>query len=229
MARVKLGTIVVGIRGTVGGLLLSSNLSGPYARVWSKGSNPRKSLQTASRTAFAQSAASWSGVDGAVKLDWAAWAAAAGQTRYNSLGEPYQMSGFNALVSNTRNQTAVGRTPTTTAPTMAKPTAPAGCAVFLRSYPLLAELSWTGSVFGPMYDAVIEMSLGGGPGLSVARTGWIKVWTSQQPLVSPVTFSNGVRGRFGALAAGQRAFFRIYRQNLEGYRSSELALTVDVV
>ena len=229
MARVKLGTVVVGIRGTVGGLLLSSNLSGPYARIWTKGSNPRKPLQTESRTVFAQQSASWGGLDGGVRSDWGVWAAAPGQTRYNSLGEPYQMSGFNALVSNTRNQTAVGRTPTTTAPTLAKPTAPSGCSVFLRASSMLCELSWFGSVFGPLYDAVIEMSLGGGPGLSVARTGWLQVWTAQEPLAGPVDFTVGVRGRFGSLAPRQRAFFRIYRQNLQGYRSSALALTVDVV
>lgn len=228
MASIKLGTIVVGIRGTVGGLLLSSNLGGPYARIWSKGSNPRKPLQTSARTVFGGQATAWAGIDGAVRADWGVWAAAPAQARTNSLGLSYNMSGFNALVSNTRNMISVGRTPSTAAPTLTKPTAPAGLTCTIEGHPTTCTLSWSVNPFGASYDCIIECSLATGPGATVARGPWKQVYTAQSPSSSPVDFSGGFAARFGSAWPGQRVFVRVYRQNLEGYRSEATALTVDV-
>jgi len=228
MASVKLGTIVVGIRGTVGGLLLSSNLGGPYARAWSKGSNPRTVVQTSSRAAFSEQATTWAGVDVAERLQWNAWAAQPAQSRTNSLGESYNFSGFNALVSNNRNLASVGRAAITTAPTLTKPTAPAGLACTIDGHPSHCELTWTVNPFGASYDCIIECSLARGQGATVARGPWKQVFIAQSPSSSPVDFSVGFATRFGSAWPGQRVFVRVYRQNLEGYRSAATALTVDV-
>jgi len=56
MARVEMGTIVVGLRGTVGGLTFSTNRSGPHCHVWTRSGNARTSLQSGRRLILSVSA-----------------------------------------------------------------------------------------------------------------------------------------------------------------------------
>ena len=70
MARVEMGTIVVGLRGTVGGLTFSTNRSGPHCHVWTRSGNARTSLQSGRRLILSVSAQAWRNLSGADQTTW---------------------------------------------------------------------------------------------------------------------------------------------------------------
>ncbi|HUX02194.1 MAG TPA: hypothetical protein VMY35_14610 [Phycisphaerae bacterium] len=94
MAIVKLGGTVVGIRGTVGGVTYSANKSGPYAKAWGRGSNPRSPRQQVLRGELARLGRAWQALDQEQRDLWDAFAALSPEPTYNSLGEEIELSGW---------------------------------------------------------------------------------------------------------------------------------------
>jgi hypothetical protein len=229
VAILKMGTVIVGIRGTVGGLTCAANKSGPYARVWSRGANARTVLQGAARRDLGQWAAYWQSLDAGDQADWDTWADDPAQARTNSLGESYQMSGFQAFVGMSRNLASVGRGVIETAPVVAKPVAPPGMGAVVSAGAVASKVTYGAGTFTPLYDLVVEMSLGATLGRQVAGSAFYVIAVAQVPAGTEYDVTAGIVARWGIVAVGQRAFLRVYRQNLEGYRSAPTAVTVDVV
>ena len=124
MAIIKLGTTVVGIRGTVGGLTFSANKSGPYAKNWQIGPKTRTPAQTVQRNSLAEFASAWRDISGAQQIDWDTYAALPAQDLINSLGLPYSISGFNWFVKINTQLASAGNPQRDDAPTLTRPTAP---------------------------------------------------------------------------------------------------------
>jgi len=95
MAIILLGSTILGIRGSIGGVTYSAGLGGPYARAWSRGSNPRSPLQSTNRAYLGGCGAAWAGLTAGERADWDTFAAGAPETTYNSLGEVVTLSGWN--------------------------------------------------------------------------------------------------------------------------------------
>lgn len=95
MAIIKFGTMVVGARGTIGGLIYTAGKAGPYVRPWAPTSNPRTAFQETSRSILSEVAREWSNASSAQQNDWDTYAAASAQELTNPLGETYFVSGFN--------------------------------------------------------------------------------------------------------------------------------------
>jgi hypothetical protein len=123
MALVKFGVVVVGARGTIGGLKFSANRGGPYASQWSKGSNPKSPTQSDQRGLFGTIASEWRDLSQAQRDDWDDYADDAPQEKFNSLGESYFVSGFNWFVAINQNLTAAGEATRVDAPTLTRPLA----------------------------------------------------------------------------------------------------------
>ncbi len=81
MAIAKFGPTVTGLRGTVAGTTFSANKSGPYARGWSRGANPRSSLQSTQRGRLGALAAAWRDLTQVQRDDWIVYAALPAQDR----------------------------------------------------------------------------------------------------------------------------------------------------
>lgn len=94
MAIIKLGALVVGVRGTIGGVTYSANKSGTYAKAWGKGSNPKTTRQQNSRGILASMGPAWQALTAGQRADWSAFAATDPEPHVNSLGEPVVFSGY---------------------------------------------------------------------------------------------------------------------------------------
>lgn len=94
MAIVKLGTTVVGIRGTVGGITFAANRAGNYARAWGRGPAAQTQARQLSNSRFGQLGAWWQALSSAQRDGWDALALLNPEPTYNSLGELIALSGF---------------------------------------------------------------------------------------------------------------------------------------
>lgn len=124
MVKIMFGPMVVGARGTAGGLIFTANKSGPYARSWSRGSNPRTSLQSDQRGTLTDFATNWRNLTQTQRDNWDTYAAATAQDLVNSLGETYSISGFNWYVRINTHLTLAAEADRDDAPTLTRPTAP---------------------------------------------------------------------------------------------------------
>ncbi len=95
MARIKLGTTVVGIRGTLGGIVFSNGIGGPNARAWRAPALARSRPKLNSQANLAFMAARWRSLTSTNRSNWNAFAADPAQEKTNSLGEAYFATGFN--------------------------------------------------------------------------------------------------------------------------------------
>ncbi len=94
MAKIKLGPTVVGIRGTIGGITFTENKSGPFARAWSRGANPRAPLQSAQRGRLGSIPDLWRALTPAEQAAWDAFAALPAQDQTDRFGDTFSLSGF---------------------------------------------------------------------------------------------------------------------------------------
>lgn len=124
MAIIKLAAPVAGIRGSVGGIIYSANQSGPYARAYAKGADPRSQKQTTQRATLAGNTRAWADLSDAQRLAWDTWAALPAQAKTNPLGETYYCSGFQWFVTVQNWLATVGRVPTFAPPAGLRPIAP---------------------------------------------------------------------------------------------------------
>jgi len=109
VAIIKLGALVAGIRGTVGGVTYTAGKSGPYARAWAKGANSRRQGQQLTRGRFSALGTAWQGLTASQRSGWDTLAAADPEPTYNSLGELEVLSGWQYFLRvNARRLKTVG-------------------------------------------------------------------------------------------------------------------------
>ena len=124
MAIVKVGAPLAGIRGTLGGIVYSENKAGPYAKQWSRPSNPRTTKQTIERGYLARMPALWTAMTAPQRAAWDTFAALGAQELENSLGEAYYISGFGWFCKCNIRLLRVGRAPIVPPPAKARPIPP---------------------------------------------------------------------------------------------------------
>ncbi len=121
---IKFGPMVVGARGTAGGLIFSANLAGPYAKIWARPPNSKTPDQADQRVTFGRLATQWQGLTQAERDDWDDYADDPAQEKTNSLGETYFASGFNWYIQINLNLISSDDTERDDAPTLTRPVAP---------------------------------------------------------------------------------------------------------
>lgn len=124
MARIKLGALLAGLRGTIGGITFSANGSGLFAKAWARGPNPRTTPQNAQRNILTTFASGWRSLSGANQATWIAYAALPAQDLEDSLGETYSISGFNWFIRINTHLALAGRAQRDIAPVSVRPIAP---------------------------------------------------------------------------------------------------------
>lgn len=229
MAVIKMGTIVTGIRGTVGGLTFSANKSGPYARTWARGANPRSNLQSDARTNFAQLSGMWKTLSSADQETWEDFAAAPEQVRQNAFGEDYYISGFAWFLALSIQLDNADRAWISTAPVLPKPDTPTISAVTVSAGVEDCTIEFDEGTFDPDYDCVIGTVLGQSIGALSLPAPVVYTASYQTPLHPSLNFTDALFARWGNPQVGQRAFIAIVRQSLEGYRSLPAFFIADVI
>ena len=228
MATLKFGVIVTGARGTIAGTVFSANKSGPYARGWAKGSNPRTANQTAQRARLVDASQAWQSLTDQQRTDWNTWAADPAQEKTNPLGEPYYLSGFQWFAALTANRLRSGFPVNKPAPTL-----PANPAPTIDT--LAVDISDEEAIFtypeGEFFLAYPHISAA----LAPTQTP-ISITGPRRTILLPVggaldTESNiypNLLALFGTLNNAQRLLLEIRSQNPEGLQGPPTAIYADV-
>lgn len=221
MAIIKFGPTVVGVRGTIGGIVFSANKSTPYAKGWSKGSNPRTPLQTAQRSRLSSLPNSWRALSASEQADWDTFAALSAQDLINSLGVTYSISGFGWYVKINARLLAMGRAIRTPVPTQARPAAPT---ITDLEFPFdtaqTAFVTYASAEFDPDFDLVLEIAQASSTGRIAPPTVFAEFIVDQNPNDTDTGFTTPYVNRLGLGNNTLKGFARLYRQTTDGLRSS---------
>lgn len=220
MAIIKLGTVVTGIRGTVGGSVFSANASGAYVKQWKMPTNPRTQKQNAQQTFLSSLPGEYRALSFAQQLAWATWAAQPAQAQTNSLGETYYLHAFQWFVKwNTWRHTN-GQNIRQDAPTQTQPAAPTLTAYTVESSPPLAEISYPGGTFSSSQFIVVFADIW------PTRSSYFRhpnprfLKAQLNPGAGPFDFTSEFEATLGTPIVGQSSIATVYRQSSQGYRSA---------
>lgn len=221
MAIIKLGPMVVGIRGTVGGITFSANLSGPNARAWSRGANPQSALQTDQRARLASLPAAWRSLSSAERAAWDTFAALPAQDLINSLGETYSISGFLWYTKINIRLLVAGRAIRVLVPTQSRPSAPSITDI---EFPFgdgeTAFIAYASGTFDPDFDLVLEVAQGNSVGRASPPHSFMEFRVLQNPDDTETGFAAAYVNRLGIGNDSLVGFARLYRQTTDGLRSA---------
>lgn len=223
MARIKLGPTVVGIRGTIGGIVFSSSIGGPTARAWRAPALARTPPKLASQASLAFMAARWRSLTSTNRTNWDTFAADAAQVKTNSLGEPYYASGFNWQTEVNIQQQQAGLALQSDPPTSTRPSIPSGITVdaAVASMELVFPLDpYSPGIYAVVYGAPAAS------GAVVAPTRGYRFLDSQlMPDDTAVDYTSPWTAAFGTPVAGVVSFWRIIALTADGYASPALELS----
>lgn len=230
MAILKLGVLVSGISGTIGGTTYSRNKAGPFARAWSRGADPQTTSQTTTRGRLSSHATEWQDLAQGDRDDWDTYAAAPAQELTNSLGEAYYASGWNWYCRINNHLLVAGRARRDTFPEAGRPTIPDASGLAIRS-PItdnskaaffLVENEFTG------YDCILFLSFAPSEALLWRSRGYLLTHAGAQSTTTRLYVGDELLALFGQPIVGSKAFASLARQNTEGERSPASTVT-DVV
>lgn len=227
MAILKLGVLVTGIRGTVGGTIFSANKAGPFARSWSKGADPHTENQTTVRARLSSHGAKWQDLAQGDRDDWDTYAAAAPQELTNSLGEAYYVTGFNWYCTINNHLLIAGDARRDTYPTNARPAAPT-INDFTVKIPINQNsrvgVSYPTNEFN-VYRIICFLGFAPSPALLWKSRGYRLVCTRVQQYLMLTQFGDDVAPVFADPPLGAKAFATFQRQEAHGQRSAPTTIT----
>lgn len=226
MAIIKLGSTVVGIRGSIGGVTYSGNLSGPYAKAWGRSTNPRASLQQNARSSLGNLGAIWQGLSDTDRDDWNDFAATDPEPTFNSLGEPVTLSGYGYFVRCNVRLLKVGLPVITVPPTGGDAVVPSDVSVSTFTVQVgtpQIELNWfpISSPVGVLLVLFLVVLPTGGTVYNPQRLSYIANYTANDSSWDPYAAYAAV---FGDTQIGWSVAGRVYSQNLGGLRSGPTEL-----
>lgn len=226
MAIVKFGVAVVGIRGTVGGLTFSVNKSGPYAKQWSRSSNPKTVRQSAQRAILASIPAEWRDLSTAERALWDDFAELPAQDLTNPFGETYSIPGWGWFNKINIRLIVMGRAVRTAVPTQTRPSAPS---ITDLEFPFddgqTAFVEYASGEFDPDFDLVLEVAQAGSIGRAAPPSSFAEFVVAQDPDDTQTGFATPYVNRLGIGNASLTGFLRMYRQTTDGLRSSAASAT----
>ncbi len=231
MAILKLGELVAGIRGTIGGTIYSVNKSGPFARGWAKGSNPRTPAQTSQRAITSTHPTEWRDLTQSKRDGWDAYAADAAQELFNSLGESYYATGFNWFSRINTHLILSGlarRNGAPTDPTPAMPTLGTSHCFEPISTDFHNRITYA---FPQFLDNYVIVAVAFYPRITLAwkTRGFRFVHYGLRSTSTYTEFGLTSLALLGQPPAGGKCFFSVQNQNDQGRRSAVVTSTADVI
>ncbi len=225
MAIIKLGTIVTGIRGTLGGIVFSANASGPYAKRWRMPIIGRAPKQLEQRNLLSAMPTTWRALTQTQRDAWDTWAALPGQELTNSLGDPYYISGFLWYTKINVWGVTIGFSLLSNPPTMTKPTAPTILTADVQNTPLTAKVTYAAGTFGATDSIVIFAAPWPHTSALVPPNTFRFLRGVFNPPSTSFTFQTQWQAALGDPIITNKAFVHVYIQNQQRYRSAPTLIT----
>lgn len=226
MAIIKLGVTITGVRGTIGGVTFSQNRAGPFARLWSKSSNPLSQKQTAQRAIVASMPTNWRTLTPVQQAAWDTWAALPAQEKFNRLGDSFFASGFQWYVEINTRLTIVGRAIRIAPPITAVPAAPAIAALQLPFLPgQIAKIVYAAGVPFTDHDVIVFLSQSSSFGRQVRPAVPSLMASRQVPNFDALSFLSGWLSKYGFAADTSKGFAEVHVQTTDGQRSAPTSLS----
>ena len=230
MAIIAIAAPLSGIRGTLAGVSYSANHAGPYAHQYRKPIKHYTLPASAQRASLSALPAEWLALSDAERSDWDTWAALAPNTRVNSLGETYYLSGAQWFTAINRRLDTVARAHRTTYPAASIPPAPTITSVTLRPSGDAEDSSivWPSGQFAA-YDALIFLQLVSSAARMTYPTPYPLAAYTVSHEATGISFQPQLESLYGQLTVGQRGFWAVARQHGQGTRSTLVLGYSDVV
>jgi hypothetical protein len=229
MAITKLGTLIIGIRGTSGGITFSANGNGPYAKLWSKGPNPHTNLQQTTRGRITTFGALWNGMTQGQRDDWQDFGQAPPEEDYNSLAERIYPSGWNWFCRINQRRLSVGQATSTTLPSDVAVNPPASATLALAQLPGGAStIAWPPATYGATDSALLFLTLHPSSGLAAKKTALMQVLAKYNPGNTGETITTAVQNAFGNIRTDWKGFAFLYVQRVDAVRSTPATTTAIV-
>lgn len=231
MAILKFGALVAGARGTIGGVVYTAGRSGPYARTWARGANPRTARQSAERSRMSQIPSLWASTSPTQRGDWDTWAADPAQELTNALGEPYYISGYSWFTTINIRLLAAGLAARLDPPTTTAPAIPIIASfIFEFSFPsVIAEVTYDPADFDATDHLIVFCSPILGAFRAAQYRGFVQLSAAQVDAGGVTDFAAEYIDRFGVPQGDTQAFLTLYRQDDEGMRSAPLVMSATYV
>lgn len=232
MAIITIDPALRGVRGRVGALVFSATASGPFVRAWRMPACRLTPRQAGHRTRFSPWAAAWMDLSAGDRALWVAWAAAPEQEKTSSLGEAYYISGYLWFVAiNTQLATIlqgpVSEPPTSSTP--APPTAPTITLWWPEASPARSRMEFSSGDFSYGASAIVFAA----GNRTLGRTSQTSLFGLTYYVLQPSGYAEAIDVwldyYFGARAPGQRVWFKIWNQDLDGNRSREPVVVSAIV
>ena len=221
MAIIKLGVVVTGIRGTIGGMTFTNTLGGPTAKMWSKPGGAVSQKQSMARALMSGWPGIWRNLSDSDKNAWQTWANLPAQVKVNSLGENYYVSGFNWMVTVNTWRGMMGLAVSNTPPVGAWPSIPTVTSVdfSLSGGSTVLDLAWANGEFSPGEAVTLYAVQFIGAGRLSQTSGYLHVGTVTDPGAVGESFGSALEALFGIPTVGDQVFIRVFKNSTEGLRS----------
>jgi hypothetical protein len=230
MALVKLGEIVVGVRGTAGGLTFSANASGNYCKMWARSPNPRTPYQQTVRGNITRYGALWADLTDAERQDWTDFGLAPPELDYDPFGTQIYLTGWQWFCRIQQRRASVGQDPDTTLPSDVAVTPPASVTLSLEELPAGdCTVSWPDPTFDPDDSAIVYLAFHPSGALWTATRQFKLVLALQNPDSADEDITAAVLARFGAIRAGWFGHATLHRQRDDAVRSTPVSTREEVV
>lgn len=228
MAIVKFAAPIADLRGLLAGVVFSANASSSYVKSWRMPRYQRTNYQNLYRARFSTFAIAWRALSTAQRAAWSAWAQAPAQARINSVGESYNMTGWQAFCSINSNRLIFGQATTATAPSTSAPAAPTLSS--LTAYEkggsgntTLVVASGTFTSYPGKFFAAIVPSIG----INDTAPFWPLVQTTAATSTTSFNLNFALTFRFGEYYVGQKLLIKVSRLNSQYVESSRSIITDD--
>jgi hypothetical protein len=181
----------------------------------------RTQLAAGVRERFGGSAPGWRDLSDVERQDWRDWAGDPAQTRYNSLGEPYNLLGWQAFGAISLQLQSAGRAPATVAPTVSAPAAPTVMVLVAEvdaGVPFV-QVTFDAGEFPGGGDVIVFVWVGTRGTRTTPGSSGLLVYGDEVAAGFVLDLTDVIEARFGPVMVGQQIFVGLAAQEAEGPRS----------
>lgn len=210
--------------GSYQGITSSRNRFGQYVRTRATPVNPNSTFQSSARSRLSANATAWRDLTDLQRDGWLSLGLM--MVRTDSLGQSYDLTGFQAFVSVNNNLLAAGEATVDDAPALTTPDSLVTATITLEDTPTLS-IAYTATPLPAAHRLFVFAS----PQRSVGRTfenDFRLVFVSAAAAASPANALAGYQARFGNPVLGNKIFFSLVVHNA-GFTSSPLIASAVVV
>lgn len=228
MAIIKMGVIVTGIRGTVGGLTFTNTIGGPTCKKWACPVRRNTQKQSGVKGLLSGWPAKWRALEEYQREAWETWGKLPAQVKQNSLGEDYYLSGFNWFVAVNTWRSAMGLYMAEEPPVDAWPDIPdiTGVTFSVAGDVVTLDIEWPAYEFLAGQAATVYAVLTSGAGRMLKQSGYRHVQTVVDPGTTHRDFGTELKAIFGVPYSGDKVFIRVSKNTINGLRGSAYQISV---